>query len=321
MGASIDVIIPVHGGWGLTQRCLDSLARQTAAHRTVVVDNASPDDTVGQLRAGWADIDLVEMGANRGFAAACNRGFATTDGDVVVLLNNDIEADPDFLERLAAPLRRDPRCGMVAPYLLRPGRERIDSVGILSDRTLAGFSRLHGAPPNMASSSDEHLLGPTGAAAGYRRKALEEVGGLDEQIFMYGEDLDLALRIRAAGWTAVPAIDAVAVHVGGASAGVRSAWQREQMGFARGYLLRRWGMLRSRAAVRTLVTETLVVVGDLAISRDTAAFRGRLRGWRSARGMTRRSAPADGIDRNIGFMKSLRMRRGVYHEAHLEEGR
>jgi N-acetylglucosaminyl-diphospho-decaprenol L-rhamnosyltransferase len=312
MAPSIDVIIPVYGGWRLTQRCLESLRAQTAEHRAVVVDNASPDDTLDRLRAHWAEVDVIEMGANRGFAAACNAAIAVTDGEAVVLLNNDVEADPDFLERLVAPLGRDPKCGMVAPLLLRPGRQQIDSVGIVADATLAGFARLQGAARDEAGAANGRLLGPIGAAAAYRRTALSGVGGLDERIFMYGEELDLALRIRATGWEAASAVDAVAVHLGGGSAGQRSRWQREQTGFARGYLLRRWGVLGTRAAVRALLTEAIVVAGDLAISRDPAALRGRLRGWRAARGLSRRIASPAGIERTLPFLASLRMRRGDY---------
>ena len=98
------------------------------------------------------------------------------------------------------------------------------------------------------------------------------------------EDFDLALRLRSAGWRTVVAADAVGVHLGSATHGHRSAWQRRHGGFGRGYVLRRYGVLRGRTAPRTLVTEAVVVLGDLAISRDLAALRGRLAGWRAAPG-------------------------------------
>src|SRR5438270_781687 len=81
------------------------------------------------------------------------------------------------------------------------------------------------------------LAGPAGTAAAYRRRALEQVGGLDESIFAYMEDFDLALRLRSGGWEAVLASDAVGVHLGSATHGHRSAWQRRHGGFGRGYML------------------------------------------------------------------------------------
>jgi GT2 family glycosyltransferase len=317
MAPSIDVIVPLHGGWPVTERCLASLARQSAAHTVVAVDNASPDDSLARLRAEWPDVRVLELGANRGFAVACNAALAATSGEIVVLMNNDVEADPPFLERLAGSLAGEPRAGMAAPLLLHPGRERIDSVGIVADPTLAGFARLQGRPAADARADGGLLLGPIGAAAAYRREALTAVGGLDERIFMYGEELDLALRLRAAGWDALAVLESVGVHLGSASAGRRSAWQREQTGFGRGYLLRRWGVLRSRMAPRALLTEAIVVAGDLAVSRDLAALRGRLRGWRGARGQERRRAPAAALDHSIGLLGSMRLRRADYDDGGL----
>ncbi len=129
----------------------------------------------------------------------------------------------------------------------------------------------------------------------------------------YGEDIDLALRIAASGWAAVAVPEAVAVHLGSATAGPRSSWQRYEGGFARGYFLRRYGTLRTRASLRAGLTEAVVMCGDVAISHDLSATRGRLAGWRAAQGAGRREPPPTrAVDRSIGFLESLRMRRGVY---------
>jgi len=311
---TIDVVIPVHGGWEHTRRCLAHLAAQTVPHTAIVVDNASPDDTLARLRGEFPAVRVVEMGENAGFAHAANAGATAGDAELVVLLNNDVDCAPDFLALLAAAFA-DPAVGSAAPLLLRPGGERIDALGIVADPTLACFVRLQGAPAAAgggAAAGAPPLLGPHGAAAAYRRRALEQIGGFDERIFMYGEDLDVALRLRAAGWRAVALPAARAVHVGGATAGKRSAWQRERGGFGRGYLLRRYGVLRGRAAPRALLTELIVVAGDLAISRDAAALRGRLAGWRAAGGLPPRDAPPQPRASGIGFRESLRLRRTDY---------
>jgi GT2 family glycosyltransferase len=246
---------------------------------------------------------------------ACNAAVAAGEAELVVMMNNDVDARPDFLERLSAPFAGRPRLGSVAALLLRPGEREIDSAGLVADRTLAGFPRLHGLPVSAAwgvAGEKLALTGPAGAAAAFRRVAWMQAGGLDEAIFAYLEDLDLALRLCAAGWETSLALDAVAVHVGSATLGHRSAEQRRKIGHARAYLLRRYGVLRSWTAPRALVTEAIVVAGDALFARDLRALAGRLEGWRTAAGRPALESPPAGIDQHIGFLGSLRLRRGIY---------
>jgi N-acetylglucosaminyl-diphospho-decaprenol L-rhamnosyltransferase len=313
MSLSVDVVVPTYGSWELTRSCLEHLRRQTLPHSVIVADNASTDGTPERVRATFPDARLVELDANRGFATSCNRGARAGDGEVVVLLNNDVDCPPGFLEHLVAPLLNDDRIGSVTAVLVRPDWGAIDSVGLTADVTLAGFPRLRGRPVGEARSARPVLTGPAGAAGAYRRTAWEQVGGLDEGVFMYGEDLELALRLQAAGWTTALAADAVAVHLGSASIQARSARQRYHGGFARGYFVRRYGVLRSRAAARTLATEAIVVAGDAVLSRDLAALRGRVAGWRGAAGLPRQlPPPRDAVEERISFRESLRLRRQVY---------
>jgi GT2 family glycosyltransferase len=313
MPFSIDVVIVAYGRYELTQSCLRHLAEQTTPHGVIVVDNGSTDDTRERLRSEWPHAQLECFDENRGFAEACNRGVAAGDAEIVVLLNNDVDCRPDFLERLLAPLERGPRVGSVAALMLQPGEQRIDSAGLAADVTLGGFPRLQGLDVSEAARERPVLAGPAGTAAAYRRAAWEQVGGLDEAIFAYMEDFDLALRLRSGGWQSVLAPDAVGVHLGSATHGHRSAWQRRHGGFGRGYMLRRYGLLRGPTAPRTLATEAVVVLGDLAISRDLAALQGRVSGWRAGRSAARLPPPpADAVDERIGFRDSLALRRGVY---------
>jgi GT2 family glycosyltransferase len=128
--------------------------------------------------------------------------------------------------------------------------------------------------------------------------------------------VELALRLRTAGWSTYGVAEAVAVHIGSASMGTRSRWQRYQGGFARAYFLRRYGVLRSRAGPRAAVTEAIVVLGDaLIFSHDLAALRGRIAGWRAAaRRPLNPPPPRETIERRITFVESLRLRVGVYTE-------
>ncbi len=312
MAASIDVVVPVHDHYALTCECLAHLARQTAAHRAIVVDDGSSDGTPDRLRRDWPEVTVIELGANYGYTKAVNRGVSAGAGEHLVLLNNDVRLHPDCLELLVAPLHDEPRVGSVAATMLTPGETRIDSVGVTADATLAGFARLQGRPIADAKSPDPVLTGPEGTAGAYRRIAWEQVGGLDETIVAYMEILDLALRLRTAGWVATSAPEARGVHLGSSTYGRRSARQRRMAGFSRGYLLRRYGVLRSRAGARTLLTETAVVAGDLAVCHDLQALRGRMQGWRAGAGLQRHARPPDeAIDRSISLWKSLRLRRAA----------
>jgi GT2 family glycosyltransferase len=310
---SIDVAIVAYRRWDLTSSCLDHLALQTSGHRVVVCDNGCDEGTAERVRATYPDVAVLRLEQNMPYATACNRAAAHGDGDVIVMMNNDIDARPDFLERLVAPMEDDPAVGSVSGMLVAPGEERIDSVGLVADRTLSAFPRWGGAHPSQASSATPVLTGPAGAAAAFRRAAWEQAGGLDETIFAYMEDFDLAVRLRIDGWKAVAALDAVAVHIGSATNVHRSAAQRRNGGFGRGYVLRRYGLLRTRVAPQILLTEAIVVASDAFISRDLAALMGRIAGWRAGRGKPRHPLPpADAIDAQIGFRDSLRLRRGVY---------
>jgi N-acetylglucosaminyl-diphospho-decaprenol L-rhamnosyltransferase len=311
--SGVDVAIVAYRGWHLTDSCLAHLRRQSIPHKVVVCDNGCDEGTSERLAAEYPEVRVLPMPRNMPYAVACNAAVAAGRGDLVVMMNNDVDARPDCLERLVAPFAGRARLGSVGSLLLRPGEGEIDSAGLVADCTLAGFPRFHGRPPSAALGEGPGLTGPAGAAAAFRREAWEQVGGLDESIFAYLEDLDLALRLRAAGWETVLALDAVAVHVGSATLGHRSAEQRRKIGHARAYLLRRYGVLRSRTAPRALATEAIVVAGDALLSRDGAALAGRLAGWRAAAGRPRPAwPPPQAIDGRIGFVESLRLRHGVY---------
>src|SRR3954453_23589313 len=202
MPMDVDVVVPVFNRWELTRSCLLHLRRQTLEHTAILADNGSTDGTAERLRMEFPEVRVVELGANLGFPRACNAAAAVGSGDVVVLLNNDVDCPPDFLARLVSPLRERAAAGSVASLLLDPGEQRIESFGLAGDPTLAGYPRLRGEPSGAAQTESPVLIGPSGAAGAYRRAAWEQAGGLDEGVFAYAEDVDLALRIRAAGWEA-----------------------------------------------------------------------------------------------------------------------
>ena len=305
---SIDVVVVAYNRYELTDSCLRHLQEQTLDHHVIVVDNGSTDDTRTRLRGEWPDVQLECFSENQTFPIACNRGVAAGCGEIVVLLNNDVDCRPDFLERIVAPFS-DPTVGSVASLLIQRDGEHIDGIGFTADITLAAFSRHQGLPVAQAARSLPTLLGPGGGAGAYRRAAWEQVGGLDEALQFYMEDVDLALRLRIAGWRSVAEPKAASVHLRSGTLGKSPAAQRRYGGYGRGYMLRRYGLLHGQAAARTLCTELIAVVGDMLISRDLAALRGRIAGWRAARTRPRLARPPlDCLDTSIGFRDSLAWR-------------
>jgi N-acetylglucosaminyl-diphospho-decaprenol L-rhamnosyltransferase len=290
------VVVNFNGGEHLL-RCLEHLR----GARVIVADNASSDGSTEQVEARFPDVRVLRLGANLGFGRAVNAGAAAGDGDAIVLVNADMFVEPGFVEAILVPLA-DPAVGMVAGLSLAPGGELVDGFGIEIDAALSAYNRLRLRPLGGAPGV---LLGPSGGAAAYRRSAFEAAGGFDEAFFAYGEDVDLALRLRAAGWTAAAADGARGVHLGGASFGVGSPLQRRLGGFARGFLLRRYGVLRSRAVLRALVIEALVVGWGLVRFRTLVPLTARVAGWRAA-GRRRLPVPPGAVDRSITLREAIR---------------
>jgi hypothetical protein len=181
---------------------------------------------------------------------------------------------------------------MVAAVLLQerePGL--IDSAGMIADHTLMGFDYLHGEPVSVLDRAADPL-GPTGGAGLYRRAAWEAVGGFDERIFLYYEDVDLALRLRLHGATCALAREARGTHGYSATLGARTGRKYEMTGWSRGYLLRRYGVVDSAGAgLGVLAREGVICAGQLVRDRTLAGLRGRLRGWRAGASLDRRELP------------------------------
>lgn len=311
-----DVVIVTWRAAELTLRCLEHLmpeCRERGDH-VVVVDNASGDGTVELLAEAFPDVELLELPENVGFGRAVNAGAARGSAEAIVLVNNDLFVEPGFVAAITIPLA-DERVGAVAGLTLQPVDSSsptqpvlVDGFGIELDRTLTAYNRLRHRPAGATDAtgvSDVGILaGPSGGAAAYRRTAFEQAGGFDDRLFAYAEDLDLALRLRIAGWEAAATRDARGTHLGGATTGVDSPVQRELAGFGRGFILRRYGVLRSRAVVRSLAFELLIVVYGVVRFRTLLPLRGRIAGWRAARG-PRLSAPSETVDRSISAREQL----------------
>jgi GT2 family glycosyltransferase len=285
------VYIPNFNGERWLPRTLQSLRAQTERLDVMVVDNGSTDDSIAAARADFPEVTVLELGENLGFGPALNRAVATHPADAIALLNSDVECEPGFCAALLAGLEEGVE--MVAGVLLQerePGL--IDSAGVVADHTLMGFDHLHGEPIAAATAAPAPL-GPTGGAGLYRREAWEAVGGFDERIFLYYEDLDLALRIAAGGGRCRQAPDARALHAYSAGLGAASGAKYARTGWSRGYMLRRYGVMRDpRLALRALACEGAIGAGQLLRDRTAKGLTGRVRGFRAGAGLPRREVGA-----------------------------
>ena len=301
------IYIPNFNGVDRLGAVLRALDEQSTACDVVLVDNGSDDDSIELARRLLPGVRVVELGENLGFGRAINRAVAAVPGDPLILLNNDAVPEARFVEALLEGLGEG--VDSVAGVLLQErSPELIDSAGVVADATLMGFDYLHGEPAEAAETASPPL-GPTGGAALYRREAFEAVGGFDERIFLYYEDLDLALRLGARGGRCRLAPEAWALHAYSASLGAASARKYAWTGWSRGYMLRRYGIMGDpRLAIRALASEGALCAGQLLRDRTAAGLKGRIRGWRDAAGLeTREAVGAPLLD--LGAREALALRR------------
>jgi GT2 family glycosyltransferase len=210
----IDAFVVSHGHEGTLAATLAGLAAQTLRpDRVVLIDNASGDGSVATAlaAAGTLALEVVRNRENRGFAAAANQALRATSGEWALALNPDCRLAPDYLARLHTAAGAGERVGSATGLLLRatgPDLEAgalVDSAGIVVTATGRHLDRASGTAPGRSVGVPAWVFGASGAAALYRREALEDVsypGGeiFDEGFFSYREDADLAWRLQRRGW-------------------------------------------------------------------------------------------------------------------------
>jgi len=220
------VIILNWNGRHLLEECISSVLAQTFGDfETIVVDNGSTDGSVDFLKGKWGGkIAVLPLPSNEGFAGGNNAGIRIASGRFVILLNNDTAVDPGWLAALHGAIHRHPEAGMFTPKILNYfQRDEIDNTGhlIYPDGLARGHNRLEKNDGRF--DGEEEALWPSGCAGVYKKELLHEIGPLDESFFAYGEDVDLGLRARWAGWTCYYVPDAVVYHKYSATSGTYSS--------------------------------------------------------------------------------------------------
>jgi GT2 family glycosyltransferase len=222
----ISVVVVTWNRKELLRACLCSLAGQkNVDFETIVVDNGSSDGSAEMAESEFG-ARVIRNQENRGFCAANNQGIAAARGQFVALLNNDAEAEADWLAELRRACASRPEVGMAASkVLVWEDPARIDKAGHLMFPDGQNRGRGSGALDRGQFDREEEVLWPDGCAAMYRKSMLEEIGGFDEDFFAYGDDAELGLRARIAGWLCLYAPGAVVRHHRGSTLGKDSGWR------------------------------------------------------------------------------------------------
>lgn len=228
---SLAVVIVSYNVRADLERCLQSLAGACDPYpaTTTVVDNGSSDGTVAMLRDQWPGVQLIEAGANVGFARGNNLGIRATSGDLVLLLNPDTVVPPEQIAALVRGLVAEPDAAAAGPRLVdgagRPELSFGPMIGPWGEFTQRRLVRAYDRGDAWAVAEVERLTrlaGPrdwvSGACLLAWRRDLDAVGLLDERYFMYTEDVDLCAAFRARGRAVLFVPDATVRHLRGRSA-------------------------------------------------------------------------------------------------------
>jgi GT2 family glycosyltransferase len=218
MAAHVDIVIPNWNGAVLLAATLETLHRQTyPISRVIVVDNGSTDDSAAVAERAGAQV--ISLGANRGFAAAVNRGIREATAEYIAILNNDVTLPPEWLAHLLAKLDMGAAWFATGKLLNAQHHERLDgSYDAICRGACAwrcGQGRLDSERWNRAKTI--HLAPLT--AAVFRAGVFHTLGLLDERFESYLEDVDFGLRCAEAGYSGLYVPEAVAYHRGSATLG------------------------------------------------------------------------------------------------------
>ena len=216
----ITIIIPNYNGVRFLGPCLAALKRQTCQDfQILVVDNGSTDQSRQWLKEH--QVPAILLPENTGFSGAVNAGIRRADTPYVILLNNDTEAEPDYVKELLGAMERSPRIFSVSPKMIQLHNPALmDDAGDMY--SLMGWAYQRGVGQEAGRYSRPcHIFSACAGAAIYRRALFQEIGLFDEMHFAYLEDIDVGYRAKIAGYYNRYCPQAVVCHVGSGTSGSR----------------------------------------------------------------------------------------------------
>lgn len=287
----------------LTLRALESVQNATRDLNVEiwVVDNASRDDSVAQIRARFPDVEIIESPENLGFGAANNLAMESARGEYFLLINTDAFLETDALRELLSAANRHPRAAVVAPRVLNEDGSRQKSVWPFptpmhawnENLGLNWFARRFNERLRKSHSPDDEGEIPwaIGACLLVRRAAYEQIGGFDLRFWMYAEETDWQKSMREANWRIVFAPTAVVTHLGGASGAGNARVSEEFYRSMENYTLKhhgRAGLCSARVAMTFGQLARLPFFGLRALLRprdERARAKLKLARWLVRRGV------------------------------------
>ena len=218
----IAVVIPNYNGIQYLEKCLGALRAQTFRDfQIILVDNGSEDGSAAFVRERYPETELIELPENFGFCRAVNEGIRHAEAEYVILLNNDTEVFPDFVEKLWQGIRRRPEAFSGGAMMIQAqNHEKLDTAGDCYSALGWAFSRGKGKNPQKFEKPCRVFAVCAGAAI-YRTSLLRETGLFAEEHFAYLEDLDIGYRARISGYENWYLPEAKVYHVGSGTSGSR----------------------------------------------------------------------------------------------------
>lgn len=215
---TVDIGIVTYGARDVAMAAIGQLLDVAGDARVLVHDNASPDGTADAIAAAHPSVEVHCNPVNVGFAAGMNQLLARSTAPWLLALNPDAWPEPGAIDRLVKAGDAHPRAAAVAPLVLRPDGALEHSVQPLPSLRVAAVCAIGGYERLLRRDRPGDVGWAVGAALLLRRAAVADIGGFDERLFLFAEDLEWCWRAHERGWTIRFEPAAVVRHVGGASA-------------------------------------------------------------------------------------------------------
>lgn len=219
----VSVLIVTFNSEGVIRECLESVLRSSYSDFEVLIyDNASSDNTVNIIEDTLKyreKVKLISSKFNRGFGYGLNRLVDIARGEIIVSLNPDTEVREDWIEKAVRHFSKVDT-GMVATRVLfRDIPDTLDSAGHLLYPDGLNRGRGHNLKSANRFTSVEEVAFPSGAAGFYRRELYQKARGIDESLFLFGDDTDIGLKIRLLGYRCIYEPESVVYHKYSSSVG------------------------------------------------------------------------------------------------------
>lgn len=217
----VAIVIPTWKRMDLLQKCLQSIEQQTVRdHETIVVSNGAAEWTA--RLAETAGCTVLDLPSNLGFAAGVNAGLAHGNSPYVLVLNDDVELDPKWLELTVSFLDKHPESSYCCGKIYQAGGALLDNAGDALSLGGSAWRLGFGRPASAEFDVPRPIWAVSGTATLFRRTVFQEIGTFDEDFFAYLEDMDFSLRAARAGFQGFYLPEAVSHHRGSATLGPES---------------------------------------------------------------------------------------------------